>query len=407
MKPNQLGQQQEEDLRLHMQHLRLMQQVQKENQHVQQQQAQHHHLLQYYHQLQQQNEALQLTIQQVQSQGEHLLQQNEGQRKKIQYQEGEEKLLRLRNQQLQERDRQQQKNHRQQIEDLLQQLQDEIARNQQAEDEESEADGDDDDDDDEDWENPLRMSAALWSACYNADTVVIRKLIGAGESVDSFDISGCTPIVLALQEGYIDTAVMLQEMGADLSVITKRGTNVLHFAAMGGMECVKWVLRETTINVNSTDTSGWTALMYTLQGNHLLAAKKLVSKGASLFQRDIDGYRAIDSELGPQVLEHVKNLRFDLVKNLLIVAKGCCSKEGTAADDSKAVAVNVVHKPASLISVLGNTDLVRHIAGFFLRKDLITKDPKEVKADAVKIRIEAELRKSVNNGGGNKRARSI
>jgi hypothetical protein len=314
----------------------------------------------------------------------------EGQRKQIQYQEGEGLLLRTRIQQLGCKNRLQFQRHQQQVEHLQQQLQDEIARNQQAEDEESE---DDDDDDDEDWENPLRISAALWSACYDADTVVICKLIGAGESVNSFDISGWTPIIIALQEGYIDTAVMLQEMGADLSVVTKRGSNVLHFAAMGGTECLKWVLRQTTININSTDTSGWTALMYTLDQGHLRASKMLASKGASLFLRDNEGRRAIDSDLGPRVLEHVKTLRFELVKNLLLVAKACCSLEekGEEGEEVVSAAVNVVLKPASLISVLENTDLVRHIAVFLLRKDLITKDPKVVVVDKVKMRIEAKL----------------
>ena len=75
--------------------------------------------------------------------------------------------------------------------------------------------------------------------------------------------------------------------------------------------------------------------------------------------------------LGPQVLQHAKNLVWASVKDLLLVSKSC-STNATPVDPSIAI-------PPSLINALGNADLVREwIAPFLLRTDIITSDPDDV-----------------------------
>jgi ankyrin repeat protein len=236
------------------------------------------------------------------------------------------------------------------------------------------------------------MGAAMDRACQGGDVETIGSLLDAGKSVNSVDDHGWTPIMVALINGQLHVAIMLAGRGADLSRVSNSGLNVLRCAAIdGNIDCIEWVLANTSIDVNSTtNIGGWTPIINAVNHGHLDAGKLLVEKGANLFMKNNDGESAIDSrvdnepdgdQLGPQVLQHAKDLIWESVKPLLLLSSAC----STSIPSS------------SLIKVFSISGLVRdYIAPYIMRKGLIIRDPEEdvdeePEPDEVKLRIEAAL----------------
>jgi hypothetical protein len=264
---------------------------------------------------------------------------------------------------------------------LLQQQIDQL-RQQQAE--EIESDDDDDDDDEEEDDDPLLMAwnGAMRTACQGGDVETISSLLDAGKSVDCVTAGGTTPLLVALCRGQLLAAIMLVGRGADLSRVSNDGSNVLHYAALGGhRQCIELVLANTSIDVNATTCVGWTPIKYALMNNRLDEGKLLVEKGANLFIKNNDGESAMDYELGPQVLQHAKDLIWESVKSLLLLSKACSTSTPST----------------SLIKVFSISVIVRdYIAPYIMRKGLIIRDPEEdvdeePEPDEVKLRIESAL----------------
>jgi hypothetical protein len=200
------------------------------------------------------------------------------------------------------------------------------------------------------------------------------------------------------------------------------------YAAWGGNgDCIEWVFANTTIDVNATTSSGKTPIMWSLDNNTLDASKLLIERGANLFMKS-DGVRAIDLHisgnpnydvLGPQVLQHALDLRWSSVKHLLLISNFYetsdvipFSSSSSSSLSSSAVVPkrrssriaapsHSVHLAASVFTIAG---LVRHIAEYLIRTELIVRDPaikKDKEPDDVKRSVEATLASKISK----KRAR--
>jgi hypothetical protein len=159
------------------------------------------------------------------------------------------------------------------------------------------------------------------------------------------------------------------------------------------------VLANISIDVNSTNNYGTTPITWALNYNELDAGKLLVEKGANLFKKNNRGESAIDLALGPQVLQHAKDLIWESVKSLLLLSSACSTSTTPLT---------------SLIQVFSISGLVRdYIAPCLMRKGLIIRDLEEdvdekPEADEVKLRIEAGLNAASSSSSSNssvKRAR--
>ena len=220
--------------------------------------------------------------------------------------------------------------------------------------------------------------------------------------------------MLALE--YAPTIVEeLVARGADLSMVSNDGANSIHHAAAGGhLESIKFVFNKTAIDVNSVDSTGITPLTDSLLANELGAANFLVEKGGNLFHVDADGERAIDRHirgdptivLGPQVLQHAKDVRWESVRSVLNLSKACEDGDPTLAISAPSNLSDIVKQVQSArlaSSVFGNSGLARHIASFLLRTEIIIRDPSipreedEREPDDVKRRIEASLAANASN----------
>jgi ankyrin repeat protein len=220
-------------------------------------------------------------------------------------------------------------------------------------------------------------------ACMMGQVDKIKKLLDTGESVNGTDSAGLTIVMLSLYTGQIPAVNTLVARGADVSKTDHKGCNALLYSSMGGnLQSLDWVLANTSMKVDSTSNYGVTSLHGALINNKLAAAKYLVEKGANLFQRDGENRRALDirfrgdrnnEAMGPQVLQYALELRWSSIKDLLLVANSLSSLSESGR------------------SVFSNSDLVRHISAFMLRKELIVKDPAIPQIDDVRMRIEATL----------------
>jgi hypothetical protein len=284
-----------------------------------------------------------------------------------------------------------------QLQQQNQQQQQQIQELHEQQDESDEEDEEDYDDDEEEDDGPLVMNDDMEEACQGGDVESNNSLLDEGKSVNCLDSDGLTPIMLALKYCHIEAVIMLAGRGADLSRITNGGWNMLHFATLGGArDCVKWVLANTTININTTTNIGNTPIYLAANDSNIDAAKLLVEKGANLFLKTSYGRCAVDNALGPQVFQHAKDLIWTSVKPLLLLAKAC-STNALPFNPSTAI-------PLSLITVFSISGLVREwIVPYVMRKDVIIRDPfiprPPKQPDEVRLRIEAELAAAASSSG--------
>jgi hypothetical protein len=234
-------------------------------------------------------------------------------------------------------------------------------------------------------DDPDALPYEIRVACEENDAATILNLVNNGiRDINCADVGNWTPILYSLRFGNLALTETLFANGGDPSVVTREGENALNIAVAGGdIPCIRWVLANTSIDINSRCKKGRTPLVRSLWFNLLEVSNFLVGRGANLFLKDKAGQNIINQlprprygefALGPQVLQHAKDLIWISVRPFFAVA---WTSSSTAS---------------SLRSVFGNSDLLRQIAMFFRRDDIIARDPdEEEKPDEVKIRIEAAL----------------
>jgi hypothetical protein len=308
-----------------------------------------------------------------------------------------------------QQDDHQQQAQNQQHQELIGQQQEQQLQQVQQEEVESDEDEEVEDDD------PLVMSGALFSACYDGNFDTTVRLLDAGQSVncvseDDWDpamvvyFEGWNPVMVALWSGHLSIAIMLVGRGADLSRVDIAGSNVLHLAAVAGRDCIEWVLANTSIDVNSTNNDGFNPILYACPDrvNRVDSSKLLVEKGANLFMKNDDGKSVMDLSVGPQLLQHAKDLIWVSVKPLLLLTKSI----SIAADDDSLPSPVLL----SVDKAFGISGIVRRIASFLKVKGLIVRDPsipkEEQEPDDVKRRVEAALAAgSSSSSSSSKRSR--
>lgn len=72
---------------------------------------------------------------------------------------------------------------------------------------------------------------ALWFACVNGDTALVRKMIDHGARIDNRNINGVTCAIYAASTGKLEVLRVLVEAGADLSIATDDGITALEGAS--------------------------------------------------------------------------------------------------------------------------------------------------------------------------------
>lgn len=82
--------------------------------------------------------------------------------------------------------------------------------------------------------NELGAHPIHW-ACVNGHINIVDILLQYGVNIDTTDLKGCTPLIVACQYGHTMMAGYLMGKGSRLQMVDKDGDNALHWASFKGM----------------------------------------------------------------------------------------------------------------------------------------------------------------------------
>lgn len=142
-------------------------------------------------------------------------------------------------------------------------------------------------------ETPLIIACQLEDG--DARRKIASLLLKSSACVNSQDISGNTPMSNAVKKVDEHLAEALLEKGADVSLTTGDGNNILCCAAAcGSVRITKLVLKEVLkqkLPVDHKNMHGITPLLLAAQSGHIDVARILVKEGkASVTIRDLDNF---------------------------------------------------------------------------------------------------------------------
>ena len=132
----------------------------------------------------------------------------------------------------------------------------------------------------------------LHSAAQGGDVSIIEMVLSLGIDVNSKDSLDTTPLMVAAAKGKKQAVDFLLTKGADPSLRTLKGRNLLHAAVEGGDVSIVETVLSLGIPVDSIDKGGLTPLMIAvsdLSNNKLEALEFLLSNGADPLLKNENG----------------------------------------------------------------------------------------------------------------------
>ncbi|XP_046341387.2 ankyrin repeat-containing protein NPR4-like [Haliotis rufescens] len=103
------------------------------------------------------------------------------------------------------------------------------------------------------------------------------------EDINSRGWKKRTPVMASALHGNKEVVELLVVEGADVSLVSERGENILHLACQGGrVQVVKYVLSKDTVRINSRGWKKRTPVMAAALHGHKEVVELLVVEGADL-----------------------------------------------------------------------------------------------------------------------------
>ena len=105
-------------------------------------------------------------------------------------------------------------------------------------------------------------ASAILRAARGGHMAVVDALIAAGVDINQQDQTCFNPFILGCITNNLELVKKMVEAGTDVRVLTRFGGNGLTPAAeKGHVEVVRYLVENTRVNINLTNTLGWTALI--------------------------------------------------------------------------------------------------------------------------------------------------
>jgi len=151
---------------------------------------------------------------------------------------------------------------------------------------------------------------ALWKATLKNDTTSMKILLRNGADPDTPTDGGVTPIFLNCEDGFLVSAGILYEYGANVNFNNNKYmlSPLRHAARSGQLEMVKFLVDHGAI-IDAKAEDQATALTAACGKGHLEIVKVLIQKGANINVPDKDG----DTPL----INACSGGRYEVVKYLL------------------------------------------------------------------------------------------
>lgn len=154
---------------------------------------------------------------------------------------------------------------------------------------------------------------ALMVATYNRDVKVAALLISEGADVNLRDHQLNSPFLYAGAEGYLEILQLIGHRG-DVKIVNRYGgIGIIPASERAHYDTLKWLLENTTSDVNHVNRLGWTALLEAIilgdgTDKYVRVVQLLLKHGASQEVADRDGVTAS---------EHAEKLGYTKILNLL------------------------------------------------------------------------------------------
>ena len=135
----------------------------------------------------------------------------------------------------------------------------------------------------------------IFDACRRGDLPAVQQLVNEDPTlVNSVDMKGFTPLILAAYNEQPEIVDFLLANGADLDVQDAAGNTALMGVSFKGYKDVAKKLIDAGADVNVRNSNGAPALTFAATFGHLQIAELLLQKGADLTLRDSRGKSPID-----------------------------------------------------------------------------------------------------------------
>ncbi|KXZ49716.1 hypothetical protein GPECTOR_20g573 [Gonium pectorale] len=135
-----------------------------------------------------------------------------------------------------------------------------------------------------------RGRTALLAAAAAGDAGKVRALLEAGADKDRRDKAGYTPLLAAAANGHAAVLQMLLKAGADKMAQTEDGHTALFLAAGNGhIDVVNVLLIQAKVQKDPVDKVDRTPLWIAAANGHTDVMYPLVTRGADVEARDVDG----------------------------------------------------------------------------------------------------------------------
>ncbi|XP_071115571.1 ankyrin repeat domain-containing protein 50-like [Haliotis cracherodii] len=124
----------------------------------------------------------------------------------------------------------------------------------------------------------------LHCACWGGEVEMVKYILSHDmEDINSRGCKKMTPVMAAALHGDKEVVELLVSEGADVSLVSEKGDNILHLACRGGrVEVVKYLLSQDMVRINSRGWKQRTPVMVAAVNRHKEVVELLVSEGADV-----------------------------------------------------------------------------------------------------------------------------
>ncbi|PFX14620.1 Reticulocyte-binding protein 2-like a [Stylophora pistillata] len=163
--------------------------------------------------------------------------------------------------------------------------------------------------------NPSLMDNRRWNSLHFAacggDLDIISLIHSRVKDIESKEVEGYTPLMIAAFNGKLQAVKWFLEEGAAKTCVCNRGWNLLHCAALSGDPDVMGVILPHVPDIECKNANGQTPLIIAVRKGNLQSVKLLLERGANPFAKDNNGQDSLyyassdDSNMFDFLLSHV------------------------------------------------------------------------------------------------------
>ncbi|KAG9348570.1 hypothetical protein JZ751_002306 [Albula glossodonta] len=125
------------------------------------------------------------------------------------------------------------------------------------------------------------------------DTEAVETVLGLGAAVDSQNMSGYTPLIIAALHKLYDICALLVKNGANVNLGDNDRWTALHFAAQNGDDRIARLLLEHAAEPVPKEKDGWTPLHLAAQNGHENMVRILLPRTPMANDQEKDGRTAL------------------------------------------------------------------------------------------------------------------